>query len=222
MTPGFWGLTLEQYREILAVHRRGRLYPQKTQHRRSDVVGRGEIVARFSGPRPFGMADKEDDVRDLRPQRVGGFADDAVFAVGDAMVGDDHEQRIIEELELRDSIEEVAQPAVGHRDLSGVEGIHASELPLGETGAAPLGRRVGFETVVVAVVERDVLLGRVSGRVRVVAVHHQEERLPRPILEQRNLGVRGIHASLRPRRTEDRTIANGIEIASYPVWTHGE
>src|SRR3712207_4175308 len=30
MTPGFWGLALEQDREILPLHRRGRFYPQKT------------------------------------------------------------------------------------------------------------------------------------------------------------------------------------------------
>ena len=39
------------------------------------------MIARLSGLRSSGMPNKEEDVRNFRPERVGGFADDAMFAV---------------------------------------------------------------------------------------------------------------------------------------------
>ena len=47
----------------------------------------------------------------------GGFTHDAVLAVGYAVVGEEDEEGVLEEVKLLHLVEEVPQPAVHHRHL---------------------------------------------------------------------------------------------------------
>src|SRR3712207_2490788 len=113
------GLSAFQHHgEILAIQRLRRFDPDKTQDRRRDVVGRSVILTRRPRSLTVRMADKERDVRNLRPESGGELTDDAVFPVGDAVVGEEYEEGVVEEIQLFHLVQKAAEPAVRHRHLA--------------------------------------------------------------------------------------------------------
>src|SRR5215211_2164703 len=122
------------------------------------------------------MVDQERDVRNLRPESGGLLTDDAVFPVGDAVVGEKYKEGVVEELQLFHLVQKAAEPAVRHRHLARVEGAHPPNLPPAKVLAAPVDRRDRLGTIVTLIVHIYVLFGRVPRRVRIVAVHRKEER----------------------------------------------
>src|SRR5918997_443136 len=174
-----WLSAFEHHGEILAIQRLWRFDPEESEDRRCDVVGGGVVVARRSRTLALWMADEEWDIRNLRPESSGEFTDDAVFCVGDAVVGDCDEEGVVEEVHFFHLIQKAAQPAVHHRYLARVEGSHPPELPPAQVVAAPVDRRERLRAIVTVIIHIYVLFWRVPRRVRVVAVHSQEERTAR-------------------------------------------
>ena len=60
---------------------------------------------------------------------IGELTDDTVLAEGDAVVGEEYEEGVIEEVQLLHLVQEAPQPAVHHRKLPGVAGLHPLQLP---------------------------------------------------------------------------------------------
>ena len=92
------------------------------------------------------------------------------------MIAYDDEQGPLHHPDLVRPLDELAEPAVHHGDLPGVGRPHPEELAVGEVVVPAVDIVEGFLARVAFVVEGDVLLWRVPGLVRVVAVSHQEKR----------------------------------------------
>ncbi len=155
------------------------LWPELCRYRWGYVVRRGVVIIRLPGSLPFGMAQEEHDIRQLRPERLDRLAHYVVLAESMTVVRKDDDQGVLEQVQVLHLLEEVAQPAVGHGDLGGVKRAHPLQLPLCEVVAQTLAGGIGLSAVVIVVVEVDVLLRGVPRLVRIVAVDHHEERLGR-------------------------------------------
>src|SRR5829696_5838844 len=122
------------------------------------------------------MADQERNVRNLRPESGGELTDDAVFPVGDTVVGEEYEEGVVEEVQLFHLVQKATEPAVRHRHLARVEGTHPPDLPPAKVIVAPVDGRERLGAVITLIVHIYILIWRVPRRVRVVAVHRKEER----------------------------------------------
>src|SRR5688572_23519158 len=116
-------------------------------------MGRGVVVAGLACTLAPRMPDKERNVRHLRPERVGWLAYDTVLPMGTTVVGEHDEQGILEEPQFAHLVEEVAEPAVHHRYLPGVERPHTLKLPVGEVATGTFVRPVRLPTVITLIVE---------------------------------------------------------------------
>ena len=92
----------------------------------------------------------------------------AVLPEAVAVVAQHHEQGILHDAELVRPLDELAEPAVHHGDLGGVEGPHSEELAVGEVVILTVVVVEGFPAVVALVVQRYVLPRRVPRLVGIV------------------------------------------------------
>jgi hypothetical protein len=90
------------------VHRGGSFDPKSAKHGRGDVVGRGEVVASLACALAARVPDHVGDVRELGVERSGDLAGETVLAEGVAVIGEEDEERVLEEVQLGHLVEEVA------------------------------------------------------------------------------------------------------------------
>ncbi len=104
-----------------------------------------------------------------------GLADEAVLAEDHAVVAEQQDERVLEEVQFLHPVHKAPEPAVHHRQLAGVEGVHPVQLRLRQVVARTVDRGVGLRSFGPVGVHVRVLLRRVPGGVGVVDVHGEEE-----------------------------------------------
>ena len=132
------------------------------------------------------MPDHVRDVGELLVHLGVALADPAVLAEQHAVVREQHHERVLGEPEVRQAVEEAAQPDVHQRDLGGVELAHAAQEALREPELAPLAGRRGerLDRLHAARARRPVEVDQpsrgVPGLVSVEGVDDERERLHGP------------------------------------------
>ena len=115
---------------------------------------------------------------------VEALADPSVLAEQHAVVAEQHDERVVHQAEVREPVEEVAQPGVDERDLGGVELAHAAQDPRRQPQRRVLGRGGGerlerLDRRVRWPVQVPEAARRVPRLVSVEGVDHERKRLAR-------------------------------------------
>src|SRR5688500_19893457 len=93
-------LTLQDGRQVLTVHGRVLIHPEKAEDRWRDVVGGNVEVTALASPFALWVPHHEDDICQFGIEGVGELPRVAVLPEEVAVIGDDHEQGLLHYPEL--------------------------------------------------------------------------------------------------------------------------